>query len=150
RRPNLALDLPGDGLRPLGRVRHRHLGGDGEPGRHRDTEARHLRETRTLSAQKGFLAGISVGGSRAEYVDVSAHRQPHLARDLATGIPMVSIPYVLPNWVLHWAILSLAFWITSKIVPGFRVAGLWDAVLVAAIFGIVDMLFGWLLFVIFG
>jgi uncharacterized membrane protein YvlD (DUF360 family) len=52
--------------------------------------------------------------------------------------------------LLHWAILSLAFWLTAKVVPGFRVAGLWDAVLVAAIFGILDVLFGRVLFLIFG
>lgn len=51
--------------------------------------------------------------------------------------------------LLHWLILSLAFWLTSKIVPGFRVAGLWDAVLVAAIFGIANWLLGTLLYGIF-
>jgi uncharacterized membrane protein YvlD (DUF360 family) len=63
---------------------------------------------------------------------------------------MVSIPYVLPHWVLHWAILSVAFWLTSKVVSGFRIAGLWDAVWVAAIFSVIDVLFGWLLYVVFG
>jgi uncharacterized membrane protein YvlD (DUF360 family) len=57
---------------------------------------------------------------------------------------------VLPSWVIHWAILSLAFWVTSKVVAGFRIAGLWDAIWVAAIFSIVDFLFGWLLYVVFG
>jgi putative membrane protein len=66
-------------------------------------------------------------------------------RDLAAGKRVVSIPYVL----LNWAILSLAFWLTSKVVPGFRIAGLWDAVLVAAIFGIVNWLLGTLLFGVF-
>jgi putative membrane protein len=51
--------------------------------------------------------------------------------------------------LLHWAILSLAFWLTSKIVPGFRIEGLWDAVFVAAIFGIVNWLLGTLLFGLF-
>jgi len=58
---------------------------------------------------------------------------------------VVSIRRVL----LHWAILSLAFWLTSKLVPGFRIEGLWDAVLVAAIFGIVNWLLGTLLFGLF-
>jgi putative membrane protein len=58
---------------------------------------------------------------------------------------VVSIPRVL----IDWAILSLAFWLTSKIVPGFRIDGLWDAILVAAIFGIVNWLLGWLLYGLF-
>ena len=48
--------------------------------------------------------------------------------------------------LLTWAIFSFAFWLTAKIVPGFRIAGLWDAVLVAAIFGIVNWLLGTLLY----
>jgi len=48
--------------------------------------------------------------------------------------------------LLTWAIFSFAFWLTSKIVPGFRIAGLWDAVFVAAIFGIVNWLLGTLLY----
>ncbi len=51
--------------------------------------------------------------------------------------------------LLHWAILSLAFWLTSKVVPGFQIAGLWDAILVAALFGIVNWLLGTLLYGLF-
>jgi putative membrane protein len=51
--------------------------------------------------------------------------------------------------LLDWAILTLSFWLTSRIVPGFRIDGLWDAVLVAAIFGIVNFFLGWLLFGVF-
>jgi putative membrane protein len=47
---------------------------------------------------------------------------------------------------LQWAVLSFSFWLTSKIVPGFRIAGLWDAVVVAAIFGVVNFLLGKVLF----
>ena len=65
-----------------------------------------------------------------------------LARDLAAGKRVVSMRRVL----LTWAIYSFAFWLTAKIVPGFRIAGLWDAVLVAAIFGIVNWLLGTLLY----
>lgn len=49
-----------------------------------------------------------------------------------------------------WAVLSFAFWLTAKIVPGFRVAGLWDAIVVAAIFGVVNFLLGTLLYYAIG
>jgi putative membrane protein len=48
--------------------------------------------------------------------------------------------------IIHWLILSLAFWFTARIIPGFRVAGFWDAIVVAAIFGIVNFLLGTLLY----
>ena len=52
--------------------------------------------------------------------------------------------------LLQWAVLSFAFWLTAKIVPGFRIAGLWDAIVVAAIFGVVNFLLGTLLYYIIG
>jgi putative membrane protein len=51
---------------------------------------------------------------------------------------------------LKWAVLSFAFWLTAKIVPGFRIAGLWDAIVVAAIFGVVNFLLGTFLFYVIG
>jgi putative membrane protein len=47
-------------------------------------------------------------------------------------------------------VLALAFWVTAKIVPGFHIAGLWDAVVVAAVFGIVNFLLGWFLYYFIG
>jgi putative membrane protein len=52
--------------------------------------------------------------------------------------------------LLQWLILSLAFWLTAKVIPGFRIASLGDAVVVAAIFGIVNFLLGTLLYYVFG
>jgi len=52
--------------------------------------------------------------------------------------------------ILSWLVLSLAFWLTAKLVPGFRVAGLWDAIVVAAIFGVVNFLLGTLLYYVIG
>src|SRR3954463_5087860 len=69
-----------------------------------------------------------------------------LARDLAAGKRVVSLPHVL----LTWAIYSFAFWLTAKIVPGFRIAGLWDAIVVAAIFGVVNFLLGTILYYVIG
>jgi putative membrane protein len=52
--------------------------------------------------------------------------------------------------LLQWLILSLAFWITAKLVPGFHVRSLGDAIVVAAVFGIVNFLLGTLLYYVLG
>jgi putative membrane protein len=51
--------------------------------------------------------------------------------------------------ILSWLILSLAVWITAAILPGFHIKGPKSAVLVAAMFGVLNFLLGWLLFAIF-
>jgi|SRR5690625_1694134 len=51
--------------------------------------------------------------------------------------------------VLSWLILSFAVWLTSVILPGFHVKNFTSALLVAAIFGILNFFLGWLLFVFF-
>ena len=51
--------------------------------------------------------------------------------------------------ILSWLILTLAVWVTSAILPGFHVKGPKSALLVAAIFGVLNFLLGWLLFAIF-
>src|SRR5882672_12234819 len=48
--------------------------------------------------------------------------------------------------LLSWLILSFAVWLTARILPGFRLAGFGDAVVVAAIFGLLNLFIGWLLF----
>jgi putative membrane protein len=53
-------------------------------------------------------------------------------------------------FLLHWLVLALAFWVTAKVVPGFHIAGLWDAIWVAAIFGIVNFFLGWFLYAFIG
>jgi len=52
--------------------------------------------------------------------------------------------------LLSWLVMSAAFWLTSEILPGFRVKGFRGAVLVAAVFGIISWLIGWLLFGLIG
>jgi len=52
--------------------------------------------------------------------------------------------------LLSWAILSAAFWLTAEILPGFEIASPRRAILVAAIFGIINALLGWFLFVVLG
>jgi putative membrane protein len=51
--------------------------------------------------------------------------------------------------ILSWLILSFAVWITSALLPGFHVKGIKSALLVAAIFGVLNFLLGWLLFAVF-
>jgi putative membrane protein len=52
--------------------------------------------------------------------------------------------------LLQWLVLSLAFWLTAKVVPGFYVRGLGDAIVVAAVFGIVNFLLGTILYYVLG
>jgi putative membrane protein len=51
--------------------------------------------------------------------------------------------------ILSWLILSVAVWLTAAILPGFHVKSVGSAVLVAAIFGVLNFLLGWLLFAVF-
>jgi putative membrane protein len=51
--------------------------------------------------------------------------------------------------LLSWLILSFAVWLTATVLPGFHVKSFVSAILVAAIFGVLNFLLGWLLFAIF-
>jgi putative membrane protein len=51
--------------------------------------------------------------------------------------------------LLSWLILSLAVWVTAVVLPGFHVRSFGSAIAVAAIFGILNFLLGWLFFVVF-
>jgi putative membrane protein len=51
--------------------------------------------------------------------------------------------------VLSWLVLSFAVWLTAAILPGFHVKSFGSAMLVAAIFGVLNFLLGWLFFVVF-
>lgn len=51
--------------------------------------------------------------------------------------------------ILNWLILSIAVWITAAILPGFHVKNFKSALLVSAIFGILNFLLGWLFFTVF-
>ena len=49
---------------------------------------------------------------------------------------------------LSWLILSLAVWVTAELLPGFHVKSFGSAILVAALFGVLNYLLGWLFFVV--
>jgi putative membrane protein len=51
--------------------------------------------------------------------------------------------------ILSWLILSAAVWLAAAVLPGFHVKSFGSALLVAAIFGVLNFLLGWLLFAVF-
>jgi putative membrane protein len=51
--------------------------------------------------------------------------------------------------LVSWLILSLAVWATAALLPGFQVKNFKSAVLVAAVFGLLNFFLGWLLFAVF-
>ena len=52
--------------------------------------------------------------------------------------------------LLSWLLLSISVWVTAAILPGFRVNGFAGAVKTAALFGVLNWLLGWLIFVVLG
>jgi putative membrane protein len=51
--------------------------------------------------------------------------------------------------LISWLVLSFAVWLTAVILPGFHVRNFGSAILVAAIFGVLNVLLGWLFFTVF-
>jgi putative membrane protein len=51
--------------------------------------------------------------------------------------------------LLSWLILSLAVWVTALVLPGFHVRSFGSAIVVAAMFGLLNFFLGWLIFAIF-
>lgn len=51
--------------------------------------------------------------------------------------------------LLSWVILSLAVWITAELLPGFHVKSFGGAFLVAAIYGVLSLFLGWLIWTVF-
>jgi putative membrane protein len=49
-----------------------------------------------------------------------------------------------------WLVLSFAVWITAMVLPGFHVKNFASAIVVAAVFGILNYFLGWIFFVVFG
>lgn len=53
------------------------------------------------------------------------------------------------GFLVSWLILAAAVWITAAVLPGFHVKNFGSAVLVAAIFGVLNFFLGWLFFTVF-
>jgi putative membrane protein len=54
------------------------------------------------------------------------------------------------DFLLAWVILALGVFVAAKILPGVQVPSFWDAVVVAAVFGVLNFFLGWLMFVVIG
>lgn len=52
--------------------------------------------------------------------------------------------------LLSWVVLTVAVLVAAAVVPGFKVRGLGGAVVAAAVFGVLNALIGWVLFVALG
>ncbi len=52
------------------------------------------------------------------------------------------------SWLLSWLILAFAVWLTGAVLPGFHVRSAKSALIVAALYGVLNFLLGWLLFAI--
>ncbi|MCX4243328.1 phage holin family protein [Paraliomyxa miuraensis] len=57
---------------------------------------------------------------------------------------------MLESLLLSWIVLSLIIAITAAVIPGVNVRGFWGVVLVAALFGVLNVVIGWSLFVLIG
>lgn len=51
--------------------------------------------------------------------------------------------------LISWLILSLAVWVTAAVLPGFHLKNAKSALLVSAIFGVLNFFLGWLFFAVF-
>jgi putative membrane protein len=107
-------------------------------------------------------ATVAGSSARARCSPVSVRRprngqRTSFLKTHAQGRDQASTPGLIginPDFVLHilgsWLLLSLSMWLTALILPGFRLNGFAGAVRVAALFGILNWLLGWLIFVIIG
>jgi putative membrane protein len=51
--------------------------------------------------------------------------------------------------LLSWLILSFAVWLTAVILPGFHVRSFGSAIVIAALFGVLNFFLGWIFFAVF-
>jgi len=50
------------------------------------------------------------------------------------------------SFILSWLVMALAVWLTAAVLPGVRVKSLPSALIIAAIFGVLNFFLGWLFF----
>jgi len=53
------------------------------------------------------------------------------------------------SFLLSWLIMAFAVWLTANLLSGFHVKSFGSALFVAAIFGVLNLLLGWLLYGVF-
>lgn len=49
-----------------------------------------------------------------------------------------------------WLVTALALWLAATVVPGVRVRGFGGALVISAVYGVINWLIGWVLFVLLG
>ena len=54
------------------------------------------------------------------------------------------------DFLISWLVLSVVVWLTAAIVPGITIRDFGSAIITAGIFGALNWLLGWLLFVLIG
>ncbi len=54
------------------------------------------------------------------------------------------------SFLLSWLVLAAAVWVTAELLPSVEVRSFWSALVVAAVFGVLNFFLGWLFFVVFG
>jgi putative membrane protein len=52
--------------------------------------------------------------------------------------------------LVAWFVLALGVFVAAKVVSGVDVPDFWDAIVVAAVFGTLNFLLGWLFFIVIG
>jgi putative membrane protein len=57
---------------------------------------------------------------------------------------------MLESLLLSWLVLSLIIAVTAALIPGVTIRGFWGVIVVAAVFGVLNVLIGWLLFTLIG
>jgi putative membrane protein len=65
-------------------------------------------------------------------------------------LPLLAYSFGMLSILLSWLVLSLSVLVVAAILPGMTIARPLDAVIVAAMLGVVNFLIGWLLFFIIG
>ena len=54
------------------------------------------------------------------------------------------------EFILSWLVLAFAVWVTSLILPAFRLKGTASALIVAVLFGVLNFFLGWFFFAVLG
>ncbi len=52
--------------------------------------------------------------------------------------------------LMHWLVLAAAIWVTAAVLPGVQIKDALSAVVIAAVFSVLNVLLGWLIFVLLG
>lgn len=53
------------------------------------------------------------------------------------------------NLLISWVVLTVAFWITAAVLPGFHLKSFGQTFVVAALFGVLNFFVGWILWTVF-